>query len=93
MLLEELTKWINKDHFKMQILPVFNELDKHSVNIIKDLLAGDFENLDSHFKSNKKLIIKFLSLVYPTENFSRKTDVALLEYMDELSYFYKKHML
>lgn len=93
MLLEELTKWINKDHFKMQILPVFNELDKQSVNIIKDLLTGDFENLDSHFKSNKKLIIKFLSLVYPTENFSRKTDVALLEYMDELSYFYKKHML
>jgi RNA polymerase sigma factor (sigma-70 family) len=92
MLLEELTKWINKDHFKAQIVPILKELGS-SANIIKDLLSGDFENLDSNFKSNKKLITKFLSAVYPTENISRKTDVSLLEYMDELSYFYKKHML
>ena len=90
MLLEELTKWINKDQFKHKLQPIFKSLGNES-DIIKKLLSGDFDNLDSNFKSNKKIIIKFLTLVYPTENISRKTDVALLEYMDELSYFYKKH--
>ena len=47
--------------------------------------------LDRRFKAEKKLIIKFLGLMYPTENFSRRTDVALLEYMEELSILYKNY--
>lgn len=92
MLLEDLTKWINKDQFKNKVNPIFKELGKDA-EIIKDLLSNEFDYLDSNFKQNKKLIIKFLSALYPTENISRKTDVSLLEYMDELAYFYKKHFL
>lgn len=90
MLLEELTKWINKEQFRNKIKPILKELGSEG-DIIVNLLSGEFDNLDRNFKSNKKLIIKFLTAVYPTENIARKTDVALLEYMDELAYFYKKH--
>ena len=90
MLLEELTRWINKEQFAKQLNPIFDELGSEA-DIIKKLLSYDFDQLDKNFKSNKKLIIKFLSAMYPTENIGRKTDVALLEYMDELAYFYKKH--
>jgi hypothetical protein len=44
------------------------------------------------FKANKKLIISFLTAMYPTESFTKKTDVSLLEYMDELADLYKKYI-
>jgi hypothetical protein len=54
-------------------------------------LNNGFEYLDNIFKPNKKLIIKFLGLVNPTESYSRKTDVTLLEQMLELADLYKKY--
>lgn len=89
--LEELTRWSNKDVY---ISALNNSLDAlgDEYDLIEDLLKGNFDNLDKKFKSNKKLIIRFLSEMYPTENFSRKTDVALLEYMSELGELYKKYV-
>ena len=66
----------------------FNGTEKKT---ILDILSDDFEYLDKVFKSNKKLIIKFLGLVNPTESYSRKTDVTLLEQMFELAELYKKY--
>ena len=50
-------------------------------------------NLDNNYKIYKKLIILFLNNLYPTENISRKTDVAILEYMEELQECYNKYKL
>jgi RNA polymerase sigma factor (sigma-70 family) len=91
ILLEELTKWANKDVFKGTLYNVLDELGPREGKVIEEILDNDFDFLDRHFKADKKLIIKFLGLMYPTENFSRRTDVALLEYMEELSILYKNY--
>lgn len=93
ILLEELTKWGNKDIYLNTLDGVLNELDRREAETIEDMLKNDFDHLDKRFKSEKKTIVKFLSMMYPTENFSRRTDVALLEYMDELSLLYKEYVI
>jgi DNA-directed RNA polymerase specialized sigma subunit len=91
ILLEELTKWSNKNIYINTVNSVLNSLEKDEQKEIKKILSGDFEYLDKVFKSQKKLIIKFLSGVYPTDSFIRKTDVTILEYMTELSELYKTY--
>lgn len=91
ILLEELTKWSNKDVYINTLETAFKSMNRKEAQTIKDILMNDFDYLDKMFKANKKLIIRFLSLLYPTESFAKKTDVALLEYMDELCELYKKH--
>jgi hypothetical protein len=91
ILLEELTKWADKKVYVNTITGALENLSKSEEKIITQILKGDFDYLDSHLKSNKKLIIKFLGLVYPTDSFSRKTDVSLLEFMIELMDLYKKY--
>ena len=92
ILLEELTKWADKKIYINTINSAFGTINNtNEIKTIKSLLSNDFEYLDSVFKSNKKLIIKFLSIIYPTESFNRKSDVSLLEYMDELSDLYKTY--
>ena len=87
ILLEEITKWNNKDVFKRALnasLPSNND-------IILDILNGGFEEIDSNVKKYRKDIIYFLNNMYPTENFIRKTDVDIIEYMMELQEIYKKY--
>ena len=87
ILLEEITKWCNKDVFARSLN---NSLAGNS-EIILNILNGGFEEIDLNIKKYKKDIIKFLSNMYPTENMSRKTDVDLIEYMMELQEIYKKY--
>ena len=87
ILLEEITKWCNKDVFARSLN---NSLAGNS-EIILNILNGGFEEVDLNIKKYKKDIIKFLSNMYPTENMSRKTDVDLIEYMMELQEIYKKY--
>ena len=92
ILLEELTKWSDKKIFINTINLAFETINNvNDVKIIKDILSNGFDYLDKVFKSNKKLIIKFLGIIYPTESFNRKSDVSLLEYMSELADIYKIH--
>ena len=91
ILLEELTKWYDKNVYINTINDALNSLDEHEKTHIIDILSNDFTHLDKVYKSEKKLIVKFLGLVNPTESYSRKTDVAILEYIDELSVLYKKY--
>lgn len=93
ILLEELTKWTDPEIFIATFDNVCNSMSNSDVNIIEDILTNDFEYLDKVFKTHKKLIIKFLNLMNPTESFTRKTDVALLDYMNELGNIYKKHCI
>lgn len=92
ILLEELTKWSNKNVYINTLNDTLNTLETNEVKEIEKILKGEFDYLDKVFKSNKKIIIKFLSGMYPTESFTKKTDVSLLEYMDELSNLYKMYM-
>lgn len=87
ILLEEITRWHNKDVF---IRALNNSLTGNSETIL-NILNGGFEEIDNNIKKYKKDIIKFLSNMYPTENISRKTDVDLIEYMMELQEIYKKY--
>lgn len=89
--LEELTRWTNKDVYCNTLAMAFDTMGNES-ELIEDLLQNNFDYLDRKFKTNKRPIIKFLSLMYPTEKFSHKSDVALLEYMSELSELYKEYV-
>ena len=91
ILLEELNRWNNKHVFKNAIEAACYNLNQNECEIIKTLLDSDFEYLDDNFKKNKKLIILFLSNLYPSENISRKTDITILEYIEELQEYYKKY--
>lgn len=93
ILLEELNKWNNKRVFKNAIASAYLALGDSAMDIINNILRSDFESLDDHYKINKKLIIRFLSNLYPSENMSKKTDVSLLNYMQELQELYKKYKL
>ena len=92
ILLEELTKWSNKDVYINTLNDAINSLDKEDRKTITSILSNGFDYLDKIFKASKKIIVKFLSGMYPTESFTRKSDVALLEYMDELADLYKKYI-
>ena len=93
IMLEDLTKWSDKQSFKHAIDDSLNNLDKEPRNIIVNLLRGDFNYLDDNYKKHKKIIILFLSRMYPTESFIRKTDITILEYMNELQDYFKKYKL
>lgn len=87
ILLEEITKWNNKDVFKRALDTSLSG----NKDIILDILSGGFEEIDNNIKRYKKDIITFLNSMYPTENFIRKTDVDIIEYMMELQEIYKKY--
>jgi hypothetical protein len=91
ILLEELTKWSNKNVYINTLNIALNELSNDESYAIQQMLKGDFDYLDRMFKKEKKTIVKFLGLMNPTESFVRKTDVALLEYMSELGDLYKRY--
>lgn len=93
IMLEDLTKWSDKQSFKHTIDDSLNNLDKESHDVIVKLLRGDFNYLDDNYKKHKKIIILFLSRMYPTESFVRKTDITILEYMNELQDYFKKYKL
>ena len=92
ILLEELNQWRSKDVLTNALT---NAIKNPGIdtNYLETILAGTFEDLDSTFKKNRKSIISFLSGMYPTENMSRKTDVALLDYMSELQTAYQRHKI
>lgn len=90
ILLEELTKWSNKNVYIKSLEEALTNMGSES-DIILELLQNDFEYLDKIYKKEKSSIVRFLGFMYPTESFKRKTDVAILEYMTELSDLYKKY--
>ena len=93
ILLEELNRWTNKNIFKSSLDNALNMLDEDSETYILNVLKGDFESLDSTFKKNKKTIMEFLRNMYPSEVISKKSDVAMLEMMEDIQNAYKKHVM
>lgn len=91
ILLEELSKWFDKNVFKEALENALLQLSDTDSKYILNVLQNDFDFLDGEFKKHKKVIILFLNQMYPTESMNRKSDVALLDYMVELQDAYKKH--
>lgn len=88
LLLEDLNRWRSESVFKNSLKSALQKVDKE---LIASILAGDFSDIDNNLKIYKKDITLFLSYMYPTENMAHKTDVDLIEYMQELQSIYKKY--
>ena len=91
ILLEELNQWNDKTLFETSIKHALSRIPKECAEYIIEVLKRGFDYLDGTFKKNKKFIILFLNEVYPTEPMSKKTDVALIEYMMDIYEAYQKH--
>ena len=91
ILLEELNRWNNKDVFFHSLYLAYENISTSDINVINALINGDFSILDDLYKKNKKSIVRFLKEMYPTENIARKTDVTLLEYMEDIQNAYQKY--
>ena len=90
ILLEEINRWSTVDKFETAITMAIHDMSDKDGKIIAELLKGDFDDLDSQYKKNKKIIIHFLSNMYPTESFSRKSDVEIIDRMNELQDIYNR---
>ena len=84
ILLEEINRWSKKDVFNNAVENALSLFKSDDNKIIRDLLNGNFDDLDSSYKKNKKIIVMFLSNIYPTESFARKSDVEIIDRMNEL---------
>lgn len=85
IMLEEMNRWGNKDNFKNSIIMVLNKLSIEESRYFIDCLTKGFEYIDETYKKNKKLLIYILKELYPTESFNNKSDVAIINYMSEMS--------
>lgn len=90
ILLEELNKWNNRDVFIHSMYLAYENMEKDEIEVLNKIIDGDFNTLDDMYKKNKKIIVKFLKHMYPTENIAHKTDVSLLEYMQDIQNAYGK---
>ena len=90
ILLEELNRWSTADKFETAITTAIHNMSDKDGALIAELLKGDFDDIDDLYKKNKKTIVAFLSNMYPTESFSRKSDVAIIDRMHELQETYKR---
>ena len=88
ILLEELNRWKNKSIFDNALQ---RALKATQLPEIEQMLAGGFNEIDDNLKKYKQQIITFLSCMYPSEKFSNRSDVELIEYMQEISNAYKKY--
>lgn len=88
ILLEELNRWKNKSVFDNSLKRAFNQVQQPE---LQNMLAGGFNEIDDNLKKYKQQIITFLSCMYPSEKFTNRSDVELIEYMQEISNAYKKY--
>lgn len=88
ILLEELNKWKNKYTFDNALSKALKVVKNPEIEFI---LNGGFNEIDDNLKTYKNDIILFLSCMYPAEKFTNRSDVELIEYMQEISNAYKKY--
>lgn len=84
IMLEEITRWDNKQALIHAVHAACDKMDIDGAKFILNCLTQGLDYFNSNLRKNKKLVVFFLSEVYPSENMSRKTDVELANYMSEL---------
>lgn len=87
MLLEDINKWNNPTIFRGAYTHAIQALKTKDANIIKTLLAGGFEAIDSSIRANKQIMVEFLRNMDPTSaNFKTDGDViSAMSYISELA--------
>ena len=85
ILLEEINKWNDLKTFKNIISQLLDKLSIEDAKYFIDCLEKGFDFIDDTYKKHKKLLIFILRELYPTDNFNNKSDVAIIDYMNELS--------
>lgn len=93
ILLEELNRWKNKDVFENTISNALDKMSRNDTTYIKKCLKEGFAFIDDSYMKNKKIIVEFLSYIYPTEIFTRMSDVAIIEHITELADMTKEHKI
>ncbi len=84
MMLESITRWNDKKVLERAVLGACDKLDIEDAKFILDCLTKGIDVFNAGLRKNRRMIVFFLSEVYPTENMSRKKDADLAEYMEEL---------
>lgn len=93
ILFEELNKWNNSKDFTDSIKNVLNKISIEDSKFIIDCIEGGFDFIDEHYKKYKKLLIYFLRELYPTDTFNNKSDVYIIDKMNELSKISKEYKI
>ena len=93
ILLEAVTKWDSKDRLSTSLSSALENMDSMDADYIVQCMKGGFDYVDSTYRKNKQTILSFLSIVEPTESFTRRSDAYILDKMSELSNMCKKYNL
>lgn len=93
ILFEELNKWSNPKSFKQTILNILNGISVEDSKYFIDCLEQGFVFIDDTYKKHKKLLIHILRELYPTETFSNKSDVTIINKVAELSDISNKYKI
>lgn len=91
IMLQECTRWTNRKVFNNAMGGALEVLDDAGREFIVGCLENDINYMDEHYDGNRGRIVNFLENVYPTECIRRKSDVDLLNMMNELSESFKTH--
>ena len=85
VLLEEINQWSNATQFKNAVNHATDVLDIEDAKFIYDCIDKGFDFVDAHLRKMKPVIMAFLSNLYPTTSFKRKSDIDILDYMQDLN--------
>lgn len=85
VLLEEINQWSNATQFKNAVNHATDILNIEDAKFIYECIDKGFDFVDAHLRKMKPVIIAFLSNLYPTTSFKRKSDIDILDYMQDLS--------
>lgn len=95
ILLEELTKFENKNLFKKAMADALSEIGEDSADFIVSCIKNGFDYIDKSWNvpSSRNIIINFLSRLEPTTNYAMRGDAFYLGKMSEVLELCKKHKL
>lgn len=93
VLLEEINQWSNATQFKNAVNHATDILNIEDAKFIYDCIDKGFDFVDSHLRKMKPVIVAFLSNLYPTTSFKRKSDIDILDYMQDLSITFKNYKI
>lgn len=91
IMLQECTRWTNRKVFNNAMGGALQPLNETGRDFIISCLENDINYIDEHYDGNRSYVVNFLESVYPTECIRRKSDVDLINMMNELSENFKTH--
>ena len=91
IMLQECTRWTNRKVFNNAMGGAIQQLSESGKDFIICCLENDINYIDEYYDGNRGFVVNFLENVYPTECIRRKSDIDLINMMNELSENFKTH--